>query len=206
MSMAVEIFIARHGQNEDNLHGVLNGHRDLPLTELGRQQAYDLAKGITSVGLTIDRIYSSPLDRALETAKIICGVLGVKVQPVVVPELTERDFGTGTGRPIKEVVEEAGSNVIKTDNVTYVLDFEDGETFPQTVERAQKALDRVRSLQDNGSALLVCHGDIGKMIYAAATATPWEEVLQQFHFGNCDLIEVNPSNNAHKVKLPQHNL
>src|ERR1700694_3872048 len=102
--MGVEIFIARHGQNEDNVNGILNGHRDLPLTELGRQQARDLAKGIEATGLTFDAVFSSPLDRALETAKIICNVLGLKVEPVTIPELIERDFGVGTGQPIKEVV------------------------------------------------------------------------------------------------------
>ena len=200
------MFLARHGQNEDNVNGILNGHRDLPLTEIGRQQAYDLAQGIEAAGLTFDGVYSSPLDRALETAKIVCSSLGLKTEPIVIPELIERDFGTATGRPIKEVVEEAGSNVIKTDGVTYVLDFEGGETFPQVIDRAHKALEHVRSLQASGTALLVCHGDIGKMVYVAATGKPWEEVLRKFHFGNGDLIEVSPNDEAHKVKLPQHNL
>ena len=203
----LEIFIARHGQNEDNVNGVLNGHRDLPLTDLGRQQAHDLAEGIEEAGLMFDTVYSSPLSRALETAKIICSSLGIEKQPIVVPELIERDFGGGTGRPIKEVVAEAGSDVIKTDGVTYVLDFGGGgETFPQLLERGQKALDHVRSMQTEGTALLVCHGDIGKMVYAAATGKSWEDVLRNFHFGNGDLIEVSANDEAHKVKLPQHNL
>jgi broad specificity phosphatase PhoE len=135
LNMSLEIYIARHGQNEDNVNGILNGHRDLPLTELGRQQAYDLAHGIEAIELTFDGVYTSPLDRAYETARIVCGSLGLKAKPVVIPELIERDFGSGTGRPIKEVVEEAGSDVIKTDGVTYVLDFGGGgEIFPQLLE------------------------------------------------------------------------
>lgn len=204
--MAVEIFVARHGQNEDNVNGILNGHRDLPLTELGRKQAQNLAEGIEAVALTFDAVYSSPLSRAFETARIICKHLGLKTEPVVIPELIERDFGTGTGRPIEDVVREAGDNVIRTEGVTYVLDFEGGETLPTVVDRAHKALEHVRSLQSEGTALLVCHGDIGKMVYAAATGKPWDEVLQEFHFGNGDLIEVSPNDEAHKIKLPQHNL
>jgi probable phosphoglycerate mutase len=34
----MKIYLTRHGQNEDNLNGILNGHRDLPLTDLGRDQ------------------------------------------------------------------------------------------------------------------------------------------------------------------------
>ena len=62
------IYIARHGQNEDNVHGILNGHRDLPLTDLGRQQARQLARHIKDRGLVFDAVYASPLGRAFETA------------------------------------------------------------------------------------------------------------------------------------------
>ena len=150
--------------------------------------------------------YSSPLSRAYETARIVCRTLGIESNPVILPELIERDFGLGTGRLIQDAVKEAGSNVIKTDGVTYVIDFEGGESFPKLLERAHNALGIVRSLQQEGTALLVCHGDIGKMVYAAATGKPWEGVLRDFHFGNGDLIEVDSDEGAHKVKLPQHNL
>jgi broad specificity phosphatase PhoE len=204
--MAVEIFIARHGQNEDNVNGILNGHRDLPLTELGRKQAEDLALGIKEVGLDFDAIYSSPLSRALETARIIGRLLGKTSEPIVVEELIERDFGVMTGLPISEIESRCAPNIIKTDTITYFLDPEGAETFPILIDRGQRALDRVREMQTEGNALLVCHGDIGKMVYTAATDRAWEDVLRNFHFGNGDLIEVSPNDEAHKIKLPQHNL
>ena len=49
------IYIARHGQNEDNVRGILNGHRDLPLTDLGRQQARQLARHIKDRELVLTR-------------------------------------------------------------------------------------------------------------------------------------------------------
>lgn len=204
--MAVEIFLARHGQNEDNLHGILNGHRDLPLTELGRQQANDLANGIAEIGLLVNSVYSSPLDRALETARIICKVLSIQKDPVIIPELIERDFGVMTGLPHTEIEPRCAPDIIKTDTVTYFLNPVGAETFPDLMERGHKALERVRTLQDDGNALLVCHADIGKMVYAAATGRKWNDVLRNFHFGNGDLIEVSPNDEAHKIKLPQHNL
>ena len=57
MGMSVEIFVARHGQNVDNVNGILNGHRDLPLTDVGIKQAHDLAEGIEAAGLTFDAVY-----------------------------------------------------------------------------------------------------------------------------------------------------
>ena len=52
------IYIARHGQNEDNVRGILNGHRDLPLTDLGRQQARQLARHIKDRELVFDAVYA----------------------------------------------------------------------------------------------------------------------------------------------------
>lgn len=42
----LNIYIVRHGQDEDNQNGILNGHRDMPLTELGKTQAQQLAQKI----------------------------------------------------------------------------------------------------------------------------------------------------------------
>ena len=76
------IYIARHGQNEDNVCGILNGHRNLSLTDLGRQQAQQLARRIKDRGLVFDVVYTSPLDRAFETAAIVATELGL-AEPIV---------------------------------------------------------------------------------------------------------------------------
>ena len=203
--MSVEIYIARHGQNEDNVNGILNGHRDLPLTDLGRSQAQELARGIIEAEIHFSSIYCSPLKRAHETAIIVRDILGIEIEPIILPELIERDFGVMTGVPINEVESRCSPNIVKTDTITYFLNPERAETFPQLVERGHKVLETVRSQQNEGNALLVCHGDIGKMVYVAATGKKWRDVLINFHFGNCDLIDVSPDDKAHKIKLEQYN-
>ena len=50
----LRIYLARHGQNVDNASGILNGHRDLPLTEIGIAQATELANNIKDAGLIFD--------------------------------------------------------------------------------------------------------------------------------------------------------
>ena len=72
----LKIYLARHGQNLDNVNGILNGHRDEPLTLLGEEQARTTATYIKEAGLTFDAVYSSPLKRALRTAEIITSDLG----------------------------------------------------------------------------------------------------------------------------------
>ena len=202
--MSVEIFIARHGQNEDNVNGILNGHRDLPLTDTGREQAKELGEAIGNSGLVFDTVYSSPLSRALETAEIVANMLKLP-KPLIYDQLIERDFGSLTGKPIDMIEKLCAPDIIKTDVITYSLSPEGAETFPQLVQRGQTILDHIRSLHTSGKVLLVCHGDIGKMIYCAATGKKWLDVLTGFHFGNGELIDVSGVGEAHKIKFVQYN-
>ena len=203
--MSVEIYIARHGQNEDNVNGILNGHRDLPLTELGRTQARQLAEGIAHANLSFDTVYCSPLVRARETAVIVAQQIGAP-EPIVLPLLIERDFGIMTGKPTSQIEALCAPDIVKTDTITYFLNPSGAETFPQLITRGQKILDTIRQTHSSGNILLVCHGDIGKMIYCAATNTDWRDALTNFHFGNGDLIDVSGAGKAHKIQLEQFNL
>ena len=93
----LKIYLARHGQNEDNANGILNGHRDMPLTEIGIAQAYEVAQKIHDAGLSFDTVLSSPLNRALKTAEIISSVNNLP-DPEIVDRLIERDFGIMSGK------------------------------------------------------------------------------------------------------------
>lgn len=199
-----EIYIARHGQNEDNVNGILNGHRDLPLTDLGRQQARELGNAIKNANMQFDVVYSSPLLRAYETATIAADIAHLPT-PIKYNAIIERDFGSMTGVLANRVEELCAPDIIKTDTITYFLSPDGAETFDDVVERAQTALDDIRSRHENQSVLLVCHGDIGKMLYAAATGKSWRDVLVDFHFGNGELIETSGEGDAHKIKLQQYN-
>lgn len=202
--MSVEIFIARHGQNEDNVNGILNGHRDLPLTELGRQQACALGQGIIDAGINFDTVYASPLSRALETAQIVSDMIDLP-EPTVLPELIERDFGVMSGQKASDIEKLCAPDIIKTDTITYFLNPEGAETFEDLVERGHRVLEKVRSKHIGGKVLLVCHGDLGKMVYAAATDKPWRDVLVDFHFGNGELIDISSDDDVRKIKLEQFN-
>jgi len=63
------IYVVRHGQSSWNEQQRWAGHANVPLTELGRRQAFDACPGLLDIGF--DRVTSSGLDRARETAAII---------------------------------------------------------------------------------------------------------------------------------------
>lgn len=203
----MKIYLARHGQDQDNVNKILNGQRDEPLTELGLAQAVALAEHIKGAGLHFDAVYASPLQRAFKTAEIISDIAG-EPKPRMMQGLIERDFGVMTGQPIAKIEEMCAPDIIKADIVTYFLKPEGGESFSDVLVRARHVLDALKGAHAGQSVLLVSHGDLGKMLYAEYYHIPWESVLTDFHFGNSELLllsEDSPASETHVFSTTQHN-
>jgi probable phosphoglycerate mutase len=196
----LKIYLARHGQNEDNAQGILNGHRDKPLTALGFEQAKFLARHIKNVGLVFNKVYSSPLSRAYDTAYEITKILNLP-DPEILPLLIERDFGVMSGEKLSDIEKLCAPDIIKTDTLCYFLNPEGAETFPELLIRANKLLDQIKVRHQDGNILLVGHGDFGKMIYAAYYKLDWREVLRLFHFGNTELIILSADTTSDEVHV-----
>ncbi|SRR5258708_6358602 len=183
-----KIYLCRHGQDEDNAAGILNGRRDMPLTELGRTQAKETAQKLKESGIEI--VYASPLKRAYETARIIADTL--KIDEVILDEhLVERDFGILTGKPIADIKKYSKSTLETDYGTTYFLDSSGGEDFPTVYERAHTFLKEVEKRHSNKNILMVCHGDIGKMICAIRSNLGWEDGLKKFHILNAGFVELS---------------
>ena len=87
------LFVVRHGQTAANAAGQLLGRADVPLTETGRQQAKELAAAVGPV----DRVISSPLQRARDTAT----AFGLPIE--IDERWTELDYGEYDDRPPGDV-------------------------------------------------------------------------------------------------------
>ena len=204
----LKIYLVRHGQDKDNEKGILNGRRNKELTEIGINQAKELALKIKEANIKFDKIYSSPLKRAYKTAEIIKDTLNNK-EVEVLENLIERDFGIMSGKLISDIEKFCSPDVFKSNTITYFLNPEGSETFPELLQRAKELLNNIKNKYEEGSILLVTHGDFGKMIYASYYNIPWLEVLNLFHFGNSEMIELNEGlklEDTHVFKIKQHNL
>lgn len=202
-----KIYLARHGQDRDNQMGILNGHRDMPLTEIGIDQAEQISQKIKDSGIIFDKVYSSPLQRAYQTAKIISDKMNLNT-PEKTDLLIERDFGAMTGKSINDVETLCSPDILKTDTITYFLSPEGAETFPDLIVRAKKLLKFIEEKHSGQNILLITHGDIGKMIYTAYYNLEWLQVLKMFHFGNSELLllsEDSKPEDSHVFKIEQHN-
>jgi uncharacterized phosphatase len=90
------IYVVRHGQTDLNKEGRLQGRKGLPLNEEGRKQAESLRERLKEV--RFDYVYSSPQERAIQTAEISTGM-----QPIIEPRLDVYDLGEADGLRKNEV-------------------------------------------------------------------------------------------------------
>jgi len=95
----VDIFLVRHCESVGNVEKKLQGWFDSPLTEQGKLQAEELARMLSGRG--IRHVYSSPLHRAMDTARAIAAGSGCRVEELEL--LKEIDVGSGEGLTIDEV-------------------------------------------------------------------------------------------------------
>lgn len=159
----MEIYILRHGQTVWNKQKLLQGSADIELNEKGRELA-----GITGAnleGIHFDRIYSSPLIRAYETA---CLVRGHRNIPIIRDNrLRELCFGINEGKNLPELLAD-------TDNpFHYFFDRpelyvapEGGETFDEITQRAKSFMqEMVEPLKGEcHRIMIVAHGAMNKAI------------------------------------------
>lgn len=188
----MKILIARHGQDQDNFNNILNGHRNMPLTALGKEQAKVAANKLLDDNIGVDVILSSPLKRAFGTAEIISKTINGP-KPIIEPLLIERDFGILTGRPLSEIPKYAGKT-LQTDVVNYFLEAENSETFPELYRRANLVLKKVSTEYPNKTVLLVTHGDTGKMVRAAFHKWTWKKGLMTKYFDNSEILFLEERN------------
>lgn len=141
-----KLYYIRHGQSEMNLQGFFAGTTNTPLTAKGRKQAKKA--GVAAKKLNIDYIVSSPLTRALDTAKIIAKEIGYPIDKIEInPLFIERNFGEMEG---------------KTYSVDLDLDGVIGvERTDDLLARTKLALAYLTNLETD-SVLVVSHGSFGR--------------------------------------------
>ena len=157
------IILARHGQTEWNKVKRLQGWKNSPLTELGKEQALCVAQEIKSlVGSTDINLVTSPLGRAFDTANIIAKELGRNEKDVkpdaLLKEYSFGDWGGMTSLQVKEKYFEQWQSR-KIDKWNYVIP--GGESYFLVAKRAERWL---LTLSDNILTVAVSHEMIGRVI------------------------------------------
>ncbi len=94
------IYLIRHGQTDQNFKKKIQGRKNFPLNDNGRNQALNAGLYFKDNNISIDKIYSSPLDRAYETATIIASINNYNNSIEKDFSFIERNFGEAEGLDI----------------------------------------------------------------------------------------------------------
>lgn len=97
--MITNLFIIRHGETDWNRTKRFQGHIDIPLNQTGREQAEQLKSWF--MGKRLDRIFSSDLQRAYQTAKPLADLFQLEI--ATYKSLRERSYGSLEGKFADEV-------------------------------------------------------------------------------------------------------
>jgi broad specificity phosphatase PhoE len=150
----MRILLVRHGETEENVAGIIQGHLPGRLSARGRAQVEALGRRLASE--RIDAVYSSDLARARETTEAILHHHR-DVAATYTEEMRERFLGRLQGR--------SGSDV---DWGTF-QDLPDVESDDELLARARRVLERLQREHRGGTVLLSGHGGINTALVAAVT-------------------------------------
>jgi broad specificity phosphatase PhoE len=156
------LLLARHGESDWNRSRRWQGFADRPLTEVGRQQAKELAGRLDEIEL--DAVFSSDLRRARDTAEAVARRKGLVVRTTAA--LREVDVGSWSGLTREEV--EARFPDAYARWLRGAEGWTDGETYDQLSERVIQAIGQIAADHDGKRVLVVAHGGTLRAVHAAA--------------------------------------
>ena len=169
------ILLIRHGENNFIKQGRMAGRLPgIHLNARGQEQAAALAE--TLQGFPIRAIYSSPLERAVETAGPLAQALGLPIQ--LRPGLLETDVGEWQGLHLKELRKLPLWKQVQGQPSR--VRFPGGESFPETQERLVREIDFIRRAHKQKDLLaVVFHADPIKLVLAHFLGLPMDN-FQRF--------------------------
>jgi probable phosphoglycerate mutase len=154
--MLTELILVRHGETHWNREGRIQGHRDTPLSPLGRRQAEALAARLRAVEFSA--LYSSDLKRAAETAACIAAASGQGIQTD--PRLRERNLGLFEGLTGAQAEARYPDAYRRYREGDPAYSIPDGESLEQRHERALDCLQEIARRHRGGRAVVVTHGGV----------------------------------------------
>lgn len=147
--------IVRHGETDWNRSGIVQGWIDVPINDHGRHQAHQVAQSL--IGRGIDRIYSSPLRRAYETAELIARQLQLP-PPAICEGLKERHFGDAQGCSKDDLAHNRPTLLNDIVNRNPAATFTGGEEMLPFAYRVLTSIREIGSRHPGQCILIITHG------------------------------------------------
>ena len=178
------VLLVRHGQTPTTGKLLPGRAPGLHLADAGREQAQRAAERIAALA-RVDAIYTSPLERARETAAPIAAGRKLKVQ--IDKGLMECDFGDWTGAELANLMKLPEWQTVQRAPSTFT--FPGGESFTAMQNRIVGAIDRIRARHPGGVVVLVSHADPIKAAVAHAMGTHID-LFQRIVISTCSVSAI----------------
>jgi broad specificity phosphatase PhoE len=185
----MKLIIIRHGETKENKAGIIQGHLQNHLSKTGIEQAKKIALRLKDE--KINFIYSSDLNRAIETTKEITR-FHPKVPLEFVKDLRGRFLGEWQGKNKKELG-------LDKKNITSIFP-KDGETSEELFDRASNFLYNILSKHHNHTVLFISHNRITKAIISVITGKSSKDItsIEDQHNASVNIFKINEDKD-HKI-------
>ena len=163
-----KLILLRHGQSQWNLENRFTGWKNVPLTEKGESEAKKAGELIKKHNISIDRVFSSVLERANRTAEIAIKKAELnnllennKIIMTSSEKLNERDYGDLVGLNKQETADKFGKDQVHIWRRSYHTPPPNGESLKDVVERVSPYFkENIKPLIDKGENILIAaHGN-----------------------------------------------
>lgn len=163
----MDFYLVRHGSNDYLVKALLAGRRpNVHLNEQGRAEAERLAATLAAAG--IQRIFSSPLERAVQTAEPTAKRLGLEIE--IAREIHEIDFGDWTGKSVRDLEHDPAWKSFNAHRSGTRIP--NGETMLEAQSRMVAFLQKLQRESSNQTVALFSHGDPIKSVFAYYLGIP----------------------------------
>ena len=174
------IYLVRHGQTDWNVEGRYQGRMDIDINEKGIEQAKIMRDALAEV--EFDKVISSPLKRAIQTAQIISQF--DNVGDIIIDErIIERCNGELEGKLKTEIPQNIDFN---DPNTGYGI-----ETITDFRMRIKDFCDELKNNYKDEDVLVVTHGGVGIYIRCYFEGEPEKHNYLKYKMKNCEVIKYN---------------
>ncbi|GMK47013.1 phosphoglycerate mutase [Paenibacillus glycanilyticus] len=185
--MSVTLYIMRHGETDWNKEKRLMGHFDVPINEVGLQQAHVLVKKLYKIKL--DSIYSSDLRRALQTSEVLADQLGIsKIKSDY--RLREAKGGVCEGLTWAEMHQAHPEWWERDQKDWYSTPYPGGESLLDVANRVEDMLNELAKNQVGKHIGVVTHWGVICAVLISVLKID-QEHMKRVHIDNCGLTVVH---------------
>ena len=155
----LRLYFMRHGETVWNTERRYQGMTDIELSEEGLRQAECAAKRFKNI--KIDKIYASPLKRAMKTAEKIAAEKGLEI--ISEDNFREIHFGEWEGKTVPELTEKYGESYTNFIREPHKYGFPGEGSVENVINRIKPGIDRLIA-EEEGNVLIVSHGGIIRLM------------------------------------------